>query len=203
MESQNKYIGDDKFEKFLEHYSCPAPLYLVKMRFAGAICSPNLQLRPTDVISSLWPENQTPRLETKNEADLFFKFFMGLWDEIFTLVKENKIRLSSTGKPPYERDELRDLCTRRFEEIEAGYLEGFWGGMSDLKLPAYLAQMVDSLSEISSVYSMLAKKLDKAENMTEIVKHLEKTDSMAEKAVSFIIESSVLPRIETLTRVVH
>lgn len=203
MESQNKYIGDDKFEKFLEHYDCPTPLYIVKMRFAGAICSPNLQLRPTDVISSLWPENQAPRLETKNEADLFFKFFMGLWDEMFDLVKEDKVKLSAPGIKMNDPNELRDLCTRRFEEIEAGYAEGFWGGQTDLKLPAYLAQMIDSLSEISSVYSMLAKKLDKAENISEIVKHLEQTDLMTEKAISFIIENSVLPRIETLTRVVH
>lgn len=51
MESQNKYLGDDKFKKFLEHYSCPTPLEIIKLRFAGSICSPNLELRPTDVIS--------------------------------------------------------------------------------------------------------------------------------------------------------
>ena len=60
----------------LAHYACEAPLDIIKMRFAGAICSPNLKLRPTDVISSFWPEGRAPRLETKNEADLFFKFFM-------------------------------------------------------------------------------------------------------------------------------
>ena len=76
MKSENKYIGDDKFKKFLEHYNCPTPLDVVKLRFAGAICSPNTDLRPTDVIASLWENNQAPRLETKNEAELFFKFFM-------------------------------------------------------------------------------------------------------------------------------
>ena len=75
MKSENKYIGDDKFIKFLEHYNCPAPLEVVKLRFAGAICSPNSELRPTDVIASFWENNQAPRLETKNEAELFFKFF--------------------------------------------------------------------------------------------------------------------------------
>lgn len=83
MQSQNKYIGDDKMQKMLDHYHCEMPLEAVKMRFAGAVCSPNMELRPTDVISSLWPENREPRLQTKEEAELFFKFFMGLWDEIF------------------------------------------------------------------------------------------------------------------------
>jgi len=88
MKSQNKYIGDDKFVKMLEHYNCPAPINVVKMRFFGAICSPNMELRPTDVISSFWEEGQTPRLETKDEAELFFKFFMGLWDDCFEKVKK-------------------------------------------------------------------------------------------------------------------
>ena len=70
MKSQNEYIGDDSFKKMLDHYHCPTPLHVIKMRFAGAICSPNLELRPTEVISSFWPQGETPRLETKNEAEL-------------------------------------------------------------------------------------------------------------------------------------
>ena len=75
MQSENVYIGDDKFQRFLDHYNCPAPLGVVKLRFAGAVCSPNPNLRPTDVIASLFAENMQPRLTTKNEAELFFKFF--------------------------------------------------------------------------------------------------------------------------------
>ena len=89
----NKYIGDEAFLKMLNHYNCPTPLNVIKMRFMGAICSPNLKLRPTDVISSFWPEGRTPRLETKAEADLFFKFFMGLWDKIFDDVKAIKVKV--------------------------------------------------------------------------------------------------------------
>lgn len=197
----NKYIGDDAFIKMLEHYKCPTPLYLIKMKFAGAICSPNMELRPTDVISSFWEQGQEPRLETKDEADLFFKFFMGLWDEIFDLVKLNKIVFE---KVKYKtKDDLINLCHRRFAEVEFGYLEGFWGGLDDLKISAYLAEIIDSLSELSSVYNVLIKKLDRTENISDIAKTLEHTDKMVERAISFIIENSVLPRIETLTRVVH
>ena len=34
---ENKYIGDEAFTKLLNHYNCPTPLYLVKMKFAGAM----------------------------------------------------------------------------------------------------------------------------------------------------------------------
>ena len=198
MKSENKYIGDEAFQKMLEHYKCPTPLDIVRLRFAGAVCSPNLELRPSDVISSFWPQGQAPRLETKDEADLFFKFFMGLWDEVFENVKLNRIRL-----PKQNPADLKFWCEARFNEIEWGYVEGFWGGKEDLKLPSYLAQLIDSLTEMSGVYNTLAKKLDKAENITEISKHLAYTDTMVEKTIAFIIENSVLPRIESLQRLVH
>ena len=200
MKSENKYIGDEGFKKLLEHYNCETPLDVIKMRFAGAICSPNLELRPSDVISSFWPQGHEPRLQTKEEADLFFKFFMGLWDEIFERVKENKIELPFVKK---ERDNLAEYCEARYHQIEWGYVEGFWGGKQDLKIPAYLAEVIDSLSDLAGVYATLEKKLTNRSDLDEVSKSLEHTDKMAEKAIAFIIENSVLPRIESITRVVN
>lgn len=198
MKSQNNYIGDDKFQKMLEHYNCPTPVNVVKMRFIGAICSPNLELRPTDVISSFWPQGQSPRLETKDEADLFFKFFMGLWDECFEKVQQNKIAL-----PVHKfkgKEELKSLCEARFAEIEMGFVEGFWGGCQDLKIPAYIAEIIDSITDVAEIYPILIKKLDNGNEMDEISITVGHSDNMVEKAISFIIENSVLPRIDSLRR---
>ena len=192
---ENKYIGDEKMAKMLEHYQCPTPLEIVKLRFAGAICSPNLELRPTDVISSFWPAGQAPRLQTKDEADLFFRFFMGLWDDVFERVKNNKVMLDKLS--------FKDLdyyCRRRFAEVEQGYVEGFWGGKTDVKIPA---GVIDSLSDLSGVYASLGKKLEKGSDKEEIMQALRSADSMVEKAIAFIIENSVLPRIESLRRTVN
>lgn len=200
MKSENKYIGDDSFAKMLQHYGCKMPLAVVKMRFIGSICSPNLELRPSDVIASLWEDGQSPRLETKEEAELFFKFFMGLWDEMFELVSDNKVKLS---KYKNNQEGIAKICPLRFEEVEWGFVEGFWGGKDDLKVQAYIAEMIDSLSELSSVYNKLSKKLDSNDKLDEISKTLVYTDAMVEKAIAFIIENSVLPRIESLTRTVN
>lgn len=200
MNKENKYIGDEAFVKLLEHYKCPTPLDVIKMRFAGAVCSPNIELRPSDVISSFWPQGQSPRLETKDEADLFFKFFMGLWDEIFEDVKLNKVKL-----PKIKNDHKNPAayCDARYHEIEWGYVEGFWGGKQDLKIPAFLAEVIDSMTDLAGVYKSLEKKLDNSEKSAEIIQTLEHTDRMVEKAISFIIENSVLPRIDSLARVVQ
>lgn len=199
MKSENKYIGDDKFKKFLEHYSCPTPLEVIKLRFAGAICSPNGNLRPTDVISSLWEKNQSPRLETKAEAELFFKFFMGLWDEMFTLVAENRITLPKISSS----DELDKICHARFEQLELGFVEGFFGGQEDLKIPAFIAEVADSLSRLALLYKTLAQKSENEKNHKNIFDAVIDCDKMATKSVAFLIENYVLPHIEELKRTVN
>lgn len=198
MQSENEYIGDDKFKKFLEHYECPTELNIVKMKFAGAICSPNLDLRPTDVISSFWEENRQPRLETKTEAELFFKFFMGLWDCIFDDIRRNKFMLPAIKK----NENLQLWCRNRHQELEYGFLEGFWGGRTDLKLAAYVAQIIDSLSEMADLYIALGKKAVDGTDQ-QIKQTVEHTDKMVQKTINFIIENTVLPRISQIQRTVN
>jgi len=191
----NKYIGDEAFIKMLEHYGCETPLGVIKMRFAGAICSPNLKLRPTDVISSFWPEGRSPRLETKAEADLFFKFFMGLWDEMFDEIKAVKLKL-----PELKEKDLKTYCQIRYDEVEQGYVEGFFGGEENLKMPNYLAQIIDSLSEMALLYQKMSSKDEDSQAVWNAIKH---TDKVVERSINFVIENSVLPRIEDLKRTVN
>ena len=199
MKSENKYIGDDKFKKFLEHYNCPTPLAVVKLRFAGAICSPHSELRPTDVIASLWENNMAPRLETKNEAELFFKFFMGLWDEMFELVSANSIVL-----PRIEpTDDLIEVCEGRYNELELGFVEGFWGGKEDVEIPAYIAEVIDSLTQLAEVYKSLVNKVHPEKDNKNVFDAVIKCDKMAAKSINMLIEHYVLPHIDSLRRTVN
>lgn len=199
MKSENKYIGDDKFKKFLEHYKCPAPLELVKWRFAGSICSPNMELRPTDVISSLWEDGQTPRLETKKEAELFFQFFMGLWDEMFYHIADNSLKFS----PIASDADLIEVCESRYEILEHGFVEGFWGGLDSAKIPVYVADVADSLTALAQAYRTMVGKIKPEKVNTQIYESVLRCDKMAEKTIGFLIENYVLPRINDLKRVVN
>lgn len=202
MQNENKYIGDDKFKKFLEHYKCPTEIYEVKLKFAGAICSPNVNLRPTDVITSLFEENRQPRLETKNEADLFFKFFMGLWDEMFGIVSSNRLCLPKTNCKTM--DELRIVCNQRSRQIECGFVEGFWGGLDQLDIPDFAGELISSLSDLAEAYYMLAQKISKMNTWdNSIVKVVANMDKKAEEIFSFLIEHLVLPKIDDLRKNVN
>ena len=192
MQSENEYIGDDNFKKFLDHYDCPTPLEVIKLKFAGAICSPNENLRPTDVISSFWKEGEEPRLETKNEAELFFKFFMGLWDEMFAAVGFNQVTLEK-----HDMSDVKSFAFQRYDEIEYGFLEGFWGGRDDLHLPSFVADMADKISELADVYQIIARRDKQDENTIQTLKE---TDKMVSKAISFLIENYGIPKIKQIKR---
>lgn len=203
MQSENVYIGDDKFQRFLDHYNCPTPLFVAKLKFAGAVCSPNANLRPTDVIASLFPENQQPRLATKAEAELFFKFFMGLWDEMFAQIRTNTLELPAYAGHKDDRSELIEWCRSRADQIEFGFVEGFWGGCDTLRIPNYAAELMSSLSDMAEVYDALAKRLAAGDKPADIYMVIGNTDKMVEKTFKFLIEHLVLPHIQQLQRQVN
>ena len=203
MQNENTYIGDDKFQRFLDHYQCPTPLNLVKMKFAGAICSPNANLRPTDVISSLFLEENQPRLVTKGEAELFFKFFMGLWDEMFVIIRTNTLELPEYSGKYDDATAIMEHCRARAIQLEMGFTEGFWGGCSSLNVPQFVAELLSSLSDLAGVYSALALKLEKEEDPKTIFSVIRNTDKMVEKTLHFLIEHFVLPNISKLERTIN
>ena len=203
MQSENVYIGDDKFQRFLDHYQCPTPLDIVKLKFAGAICSPNASLRPTDVISSCFLEEKQPRLSTKGEAELFFKFFMGLWDEMFIVIKTNTLTLPPFTENEHNIEELIKLCKMRSLQIELGFVEGFWGGCSKLNIPQFTAELISSLSDMAEIYVVLINKLENNENPKDILEVIQNTDKTVNKTFHFIIEHFVLPHINQLERIVN
>lgn len=200
---ENVYIGDDKFQRFLDHYQCPTKLETVKLKFAGAICSPNTGLRPTDVISSLFLEESQPRLTTKGEAELFFKFFMGLWDEMFIIIRTNTLKLAPYQGNKDDVSALVEFCHSRSQQIELGFVEGFWGGCSSLNIPKFAAELINSLSDMAEVYEILAQKLENNENAKDIFAVIQNTDATIEKTLHFLIEHQVLPHITQLERTVN
>ena len=203
MQNENVYIGDDKFQRFLDHYQCPTPLNTVKLKFAGAICSPNSNLRPTDVISSLFLEDKQPRLATKAEAELFFKFFMGLWDEMFVIIRTNTLSLPAYKEKNADSTALIELCHQRSQQIEFGFVEGFWGGCRTLNIPKFAAELLSSLSDLAEVYEMLAQKLENNEKAQIIADVIHNTDATVEKTFRFLIEHHVLPNIAKLERTIN
>ena len=124
---------------------------------------------------------------------------MGLWDEMFAAVAENHIKLPKIT----DNSDLAYKCRARFEQIEAGFVEGFFGGQENLKIPAYIAEIVDSLSRLALLYNTLAKQITTEKNHKNIYEAVLECDKTAEKSIAFLIDNYVLPHIEELKRTVN
>lgn len=149
-----KYIGDAGVAKFLEKYASTTPFYVVRMRVLGALASPNKELLPVMVVASFWPEDAFPKFVTKDEAEIFFATFMSLWRRMEKMTEAGQTALSATGKLS-TLDEVAQLIQKRLEEIEAGFIEGFWGGIDDLKMASATAALIDGLGAEAEAYHAL------------------------------------------------
>lgn len=149
-----KYIGDAGVAKFLAQYKSETPFHVVRMRILGALGSPNKELLPVMVVASFWPEEAFPRFVTKVEAETFFSVFMSLWRRMEKMAQAGQPALSAPGKIA-TLEELKQVLLKRTEEIEAGFIEGFWGGLDDLKMASATAALIDGLGGEAEAYQGL------------------------------------------------
>ena len=75
----------------------------------------------------------------------------------------------------------------------------FCGVCDNVKIPAYIAQIVDSLSELAEVYHHLSQHQTNENELENLIKTVAHTDKMVNRSIAFIIENSVLPRFEQVS----
>lgn len=188
---QGKYIGDAGIAKFLEQYNSPTPFNVVSMRVLGGLASPNEKLLPVMVIASFWPEDAFPKFVTKQEAETFFSTFMGLWQRMEKMAAAGQAMLSARGKLA-SLEEVKELLFKRVEEIDAGFIEGFWGGLDDMKMASATAALIDGLAEEAEAYNTLSEDLENWGDYTEAMRkavsaEIEERDLVVEDAMKALL----------------
>ena len=128
---------------------------------------------------------------------------MGLWDEMFVIVRTNTLKLEPFSHKDSDSEALKNFCSTRAQDIEFGFVEGFWGGCSTLNIPQFAAELISSLSDMAEAYEILAQKLDKTESPKDIYTVAQNTDKTVLKTIKFLIENLVLPHITNLERKVN
>ncbi len=186
-----KYIGDAAVAKMLTHYKSTTPFHVVRMRVLGALASPNKELLPVMVMASFWPEEQFPKFERKDEAESFFSAFMGLWRRTEKMVVGEAKLLSARGKLA-TLDEVKALLLKRMEEVDAGFIEGFWGGMADMKMSSASAALIDGLGEEAEAYYALMEDIETWESYTATMREavneeIQERDRVVEDAIKALL----------------
>jgi hypothetical protein len=128
---------------------------------------------------------------------------MGLWDEMFLVVRTNTLKLTPYSGKKDDTEALAKFCQQRTLQIELGFVEGFWGGCSQLNIPQFTAELISSLSDMAEIYDTLMTRLAHRENPKDILAVIQNTDKTVEKTLHFIIEHFVLPHINQLERIVN
>jgi hypothetical protein len=188
---QGKYIGDAAVGKFLEQYKSQTPFYVVRLRVLGALASPNKDLLPVMVVASFWAEDAFPKFVTKDEAETFFSTFMGLWRRMEKTVAAGQ-QLLSTRLKFTDLEDVKALLGQRIEEIEAGFIEGFWGGVEDMKMPSATAALIDGLSDEAEAYQALLDDISNWHDYTPVMRdalreEIEERDSVVEDAMKALL----------------
>ncbi|WP_419799132.1 MAG: hypothetical protein ACNI26_05545 [Terasakiella sp.] len=182
-----KYIGDAGVAKFLEQYKSQVPFHVVRMRVLGALASPNKDLLPVMVIASFWGENDFPKFVKKAESESFFATFMGLWRRIEKMAIARNPLLSARGKLA-TLDAAKELLLRRVEELDAGFIEGFWGGEDDMKMASATAALIDGLGEEAEGFSVLLQDVENWSDYTlamreALLEEISERDALIEDAI--------------------
>jgi len=140
-----KYPGDAVFERMLDKYDCPLLLDVLKMRFLGAIASPDFGVSPLTVVRGCW-ERELPEFADETEAGAFFETIMSLWNRLAR--HQNGVRVKLT-KPTRLRDwsDMSDMFHVRGSEIIEGFLQSF-DDTSVSGVPEPLEEFLDTLEKI-------------------------------------------------------
>jgi len=186
-----KYIGDAGVAKFLEQYGSVTPFHVVRMRVLGALSSPHKELLPVMVIASFWPEDAFPKFVTKDEAEKFFSTFMGLWRRMEKMAQAEQPVLSARGKLA-NLEEAKETLLNRIEEVEAGFIEGFWGGEDDMSMPSATAALIDGLGSEAEAYNVLLEDVSQWTEYTSAMREalneeLIERDNVVEDAIKALM----------------
>ena len=72
-----------------------------------------------------------------------------------------------------------------------------------LYVPPYIAEVIDSLTQLAEVYRSLVGKINPEKDNKNVFDAIVQCDKMAAKSINMLIEHYVLPHIDNLRRVVN
>jgi hypothetical protein len=75
-------VTSQQLQALLTQHACPTPLHILRMRFLGAIASPQLDASPTRVLEQAWG-GSLPEFTSQDDAEEMIQAFVeGLWNQL-------------------------------------------------------------------------------------------------------------------------
>lgn len=75
-------VTEQQLQALLTRHACPTPLHVLRMRFLGAIASPQLDISPIKTLERSWGGALPEFTSQKNVEELIQAFVEGLWNQL-------------------------------------------------------------------------------------------------------------------------
>ena len=191
--TQASYIGDDAFKKFLNYHDCRTSFEEIRMRLLGAMVSPGQEADIYLLVEDFF-EYYLPEFPDRSELKAFLHTFLGLWNEVDASSRHRPIKLSVVGTIP-SHGEIKDLLSRRIDEVTFGFLEGVWARDNRLPLPAARVATLTAIEEAARTYdellvAMVRKDGTAAEKpVADLLREITEVDEVVEAAITSVVEA--------------
>jgi len=185
------YMGDEAFREFLGEHGCPASLEVVRMRFLGAAVTPGVDADVYLLVEELF-DYQMPKLDGEQRVE-FLHAFLGLFQVADEMSRQCRFALTPMGEVD-SLDGVKELHSRRIDEVAFGFLEGVWQGEDELSLSKTQAAMLTAIEEMARTYEV--RHLDILNNehrtitqpVTELCQEILAIDNSIETATTSLLE---------------
>ena len=180
----------------LERHACEVPFHAVRARFMGAIASPTIQVRPVEVVQSLWG-GELPECRDLEEAQaLLDTLMMGLWNRLTIHEEPSRPFRLTRLEPPASPEEVTGYVNVRIEELE-NFILGLFGEKEALDLPESAQAALGLLSEMLSFfdgYRQFAAEITTPEKLAETALMMRQLSEASETEINTVIKSCAQAR---------
>jgi len=184
-------------------------MHVLRMRFLGAIASPRMEVSPIQLVTQAWG-GELPEFASQAEAEELFQALLGGW---WNRLSEHQNARSPFRLPRSEvkptRPSLLALALARQQEL-AGFVDGLFGDDEQMDMPEKAHHALTVLAEIHAIFAGVVallkdeSKAAPAQELTDLLRNIQKLTITADEAINRIIQSCKLvraQRIEHLTLV--
>jgi hypothetical protein len=145
-----KAPGERAIRALLEKHACPVPYHEVRTRFLGNIATPELTVRPVQVVKDLWG-GELPVFDSLDDVnELLGALIKGLWNELTRHQEPNEpFRLAPVPMEP-SAENLGQFGRVRQQELE-GFIIGLFNGQDAIDLPERAHEAIGHIKEIRAM----------------------------------------------------
>lgn len=180
----------------LAQHACEVPFHAVRARFMGAIAAPTVQVRPIEVVKSLWGGELPECRDLEEVQALLDTLMMGLWNRLAIHQEPSRPFRLTRLELPTGPDEITSYVSTRVEELE-NFVHGLFGGNEAMDVPESAHEALGLLRDMLSFfdgYRQFAAEITTPQKLAETALRMRQLTEVSETEINTVIKSCARAR---------